>query len=241
LFLLVLFLFLGAGCGGERRVRLLEEGGALWEVSGAGERLGKLARSGQYEKAIGGQTAYYVFFDLRKGNLPLCVIECGNDGIICRMQEYDNDAWHLANAIDCVMCLGQGRIFVDTHVNPSLGIGIEIDLDARKTDVFYGVLFTWNGARNRLAYFREPPHFGTPPGIPSKLMVGHTEICEVPRVLHSELYWHPTDDKLLAFIPPGDGQSGQVVAVEFPESAGPHVTRYNVIVRPAESFRSSSR
>ncbi len=214
-----------AGCG-SGSARILEQDGALWAAHG--DRQERLAASAQYEKACDDDAVFYVFSDVSRDTFPLCVVECGRDGVLRRMHDYDNDAWHLANAIDGVVLLGQSRIFVDTHVNPSLGIGIDIDLDTRRTDVFYGTTFTWDRACKRLAYLREPPHFGSPADAPSKLMVGHEEICDVPRRLRSELFWNAGGDALAALVPPEDGRSGELVLVTLPDNAPRRVERFGL-------------
>lgn len=222
-FLLVPF----AGCG-ERALRVIEQDGAIWKVGTTGGNRECLAGVGQYGKAPGDESTYYAFFGLTKTPPLLCVVECGRGGVVRRMQQYDNDTWRVTNAIDRVTWLGNSRLFVEAHVNPSLGIGIEIDLDTRKMEVYAGSVFTWDRSRCRVAYFCEPPHFGTPPEIPSKLMIGHDEICEVPRRIHSDLYWHPTENKLLALIPPSENEPGQVVVVEFPGGEPPNFTKMEV-------------
>jgi len=201
---------------------------AIWCLDGADDRRIPLATKSHYVKATAPDSIYYVYVDLRSERYPIRVVECAADGTVKRFQSYNRRSWELANALMELTWLSANRLFVDTHVNPSLGIGLEIDLDAEKLTPYYGVDFTWDEDRKRIAYLLPPPHFGTPPGIPSKLMVGHTKICEVPRRIHSELYWHPTDNKLLAFIPPEDGKLGQLVVVDFSSGPRPGVKRFQV-------------
>ena len=229
-FMLVLLSSFMLGCGADKSSRyyVVEEDAAIWRVDGSGRHVACYADGGRYEKAETQSGCCYVFFDLKASDFPLCVIECTPDRSVRRVQRYTSEEWRLANAIEEVTWLRGSRIFVDTHVNPSLGFGIELDLNTQEVDVYAGCVFTWDRDRKRVAYFREPPHFGTPPEIPSKLMVGHTEVCEVPRRLRTKLRWHPAENKLLVLIPPEDAKPGQLVVVDFSSGAKPEVRRFRV-------------
>jgi hypothetical protein len=247
MFSVVMLLVLTAGCGknkgskdrivevddNDRNIAVLtertpQESDSIWRVSPTTSIRRFLAKRTHYEKTTSPESIYYAYIDLRSAGYPLVVVECSREGQVRRTQVHDREGWELANALEGVSWLGGSRIFVDTHVNPSLGFGLEIDLQTQKMDVYAGCLFTWDRDGRRVAYFREPPHFGTPPEIPSTLMVGHTEICKVPSRVPSDLYWHPTDNKLLAFIPPEDGKAGQVVVVDFSSGSKPSVKRFRV-------------
>lgn len=166
------------GCGGADRV--FERDGALWRADGAGGKASRLADVGGFAKVLSEQGVCYVFFDLGRETAPLRVLQCSADGTIVASRLLARDGWEAANAILRVTWLRDNRIFVDTHVNPSLGFGVEIDLDSGASNVYAGTTFAWDPDARRVAVLREPPHFGSPPDVPSKLMVGHEEICDVP-------------------------------------------------------------
>jgi len=220
--------FQGCGRSGPVPPRALEEGGTLWRIEDGGGSRTELAGDGFYGGARGAGAIYYAFFEIETDGAPLRVLQCSADGTIVASRLLVRDGWEAANAILRVTWLRGNRVFVDTHVNPSLGFGVEIDLDSGASNVYAGTTFAWDTDARRVAFLCEPPHFGSPPDAPSKLLVGHEEICDVPRRLRSELFWNARGDALTAFIPPEDGRPGELVLVTFPDNAPRRVERFDL-------------
>jgi hypothetical protein len=209
-------------------VRALEEAGALWRIDEEGESRSPFAEKGSYGKGYGGASVFYAFFDAATEGAPLRVLRCSADGTVVSSRILARGGWEAANAILRVTWLHSNRVFVDTHVNPSLGFGVEIDLDSNASNIYAGTTFAWDPDARRVAFLCGPPHFGSPADAPSKLMVGHEGICDVPRRLRSELFWNARGDALTAFIPPEDGRAGELVLVTFPDNAPRRVERFDL-------------
>ena len=71
----------------------------------------------------------------------------------------DDSNVNVANSVDSIERLDRNRVFVILHVNPSLGVGVEIELQKKWHRVFTGYTFVWNDSRNSVAYLAGPPHF----------------------------------------------------------------------------------
>ena len=224
----VLTLLPGCQGGQSNDDSVLERGGALWRADGAGGAVVRLAPAGGFAKAADGHRVCYAFFEAGREQTALCIVECATNGAILREQRFDNEAWVSANAVERATWLAPGRVFVEAHVNPSLGVGIALDLDAHRADAFEGILFAWNPKRTRLAYLREPPHFGAPADAVSALMLGREPVCEVPNCAKAQLLWDSSGLTLAALVPAVNGRPGELIVVRFSDNTPRRVERFTL-------------
>jgi hypothetical protein len=124
------------------------------------------------------------------------VIETLRSGALVRRVRVNVEPVLSVNAIMDGMVLDDARVFLDCHVNPSLYVGIAVNMKSGKCRYYEGHLFTWNKSRTRVAYFQEPPHFSLAKGDCCKVCIGTGTICMVPRWSGLELRW-VSDKKLL--------------------------------------------
>lgn len=206
--------------------RVIVEGGDLWELPGSGKQRQLLAQKGQFVKAKCDDLTYFACFRLKAPDTTLLVMECSSTGKLKRRAEFQNKHFRPVTALMEARALSSGRIFIDGHINPSLGLGIIIDLDSKNRDAFLGYNFVWDHAGQQVAYVRAPPHFGTPPDVPDRLWVDHTRICELPPKSAATLLWDEERDKLIVVARDRAEQPVQLVVVDLSKADKTDVMRY---------------
>jgi len=113
-----------------------------------------------------------------------------------------------AQSVTAAQWLDEDRIFVDCHVNPSLGVGLEIDLRSDAAEVYMGALFAWDSKGRKIAFAKDPPHF-TPQGLGvTELWLGRVRVTTLPPRSVRRLWWNAAGDVLVAEVShpkaPGD-------------------------------------
>lgn len=143
-----------------------------------------------YVKLEEGPNTYYAAIseDARSNTVVRLIVRLRND----------DDSWMLPirvedlnyiRSLETVRRVPGGKLFVDCGVNPSLGVAIVVDLARRTFSTYLGVGFVWNDDGSHIAYFQDPPHFGAPEGMPTRLFVDRTELGKFPRQHGYELAW----------------------------------------------------
>ena len=93
------------------------------------------------------------------------------------------------NAIMAVKVLDDDRVFLDLHINPSTGVGVELNTRMLRHETYVGCRFTWDSARRRLAYFDNGPHFGPRGACPGAVWVGHKRVKSLPEKVVTDVRW----------------------------------------------------
>ncbi len=65
--------------------------------------------------------------------------------------------------------IGEDRVVLEGHVNPSLNVYIVYDLKENDFREYNGLFFTWNHDHSKLFYVQPSPHFGAEP-VPEKIV-----------------------------------------------------------------------
>ena len=113
----------------------------------------------------------------------------GRYTVIHRVRSAEVDA---TNAIMAVTVLDEDRVFVDLHINPSNGVGVELNTRMLRQQTYVGCRFTWDSARQRLAYFDNGPHFAPQGACPGEVWVGHTRVKSLPGKIVTGVRWNST-------------------------------------------------
>lgn len=171
-----------------------------------------LAPRHRYIPVKGGRPQEFAFFDVSADPASLCVVRLGDDGYVEWCDAFQGSAWEAATALQSAEWLKDGRLFAVAHVNPSLGLGILVEVPKRSTEVYEGRGFIWSPDVRHVAYFQEPPHFGAPGWVPAKIMIDHKKLAEIPRNSGRSIVWK--GDTLEVRYQAGDGQTTRRFQVE---------------------------
>ena len=113
----------------------------------------------------------------------------GQYSVVHRVRSAEVDA---TNAIMAVTVLDEDRVFIDLHINPSTGVGVELNTRTLKQETYVGCRFTWDSSRQRLAYFNDGPHFAPRGAFPGEVWVGHTLVKSLPGKIVTGVRWKST-------------------------------------------------
>ena len=113
----------------------------------------------------------------------------GRYTVVYRVRSAEMDA---TNAIMAVTVLDEDRVFIQLHINPSTGVGVELNTRMLKQQTYVGCRFTWDSARQRLAYFNDGPHFTPRGAFPGEVWVGHTRVKSLPGKIITGVRWKST-------------------------------------------------
>lgn len=125
--------------------------------------------------------------------------------LVKRVRDPDVDA---TNAIMAVKVLDDDRIFVDLHINPSTGVGVELNTKTRKHEAYVGCGFTYDSARRRLAYFDDGAHFAPRGAAPGQVWVGHKLIKSLPGKVVTGVRWK-SNGQLVVMLEDAKGVAGK--------------------------------
>lgn len=84
---------------------------------------------------------------------------------------------------------GRQELLIELAVNPALGVAIVLDMKTGGYRVYHGLSFTWNSSSKTMAYYQDPPHFGSPAGAKSAVYVAALKVHEMPRGTRATLAW----------------------------------------------------
>ncbi len=132
---------------------------------------------------------YAVCLAAAKYHMDLLLLRGDSAGrytVIKRARGAEIDA---SNAIMAVTVLDDDRVFVDLHINPSTGVGVELNTRTLKQDLYVGCGFTWDSSRRHLAYFDDGPHFSPRGACPGQVWVGHKRVKSLPGKVVTGVRW----------------------------------------------------
>ena len=110
----------------------------------------------------------------------------GRYTVVHRVRGAEVDA---TTAIMAVTVLDEDRVFIDLHINPSTGVGVELNTRLLSQDIYVGCRFTWDASRRRLAYFNDGPHFMPRGAFPGEVWVGHKRLKSLPGKVVTDVRW----------------------------------------------------
>jgi hypothetical protein len=124
----------------------------------------------------------------------------------------------MANGVMAVRRLPRDRVFVDCHVNPSLGIGVVADLASGKLRLFAGCRFAWDGKGENVAYFRDPPHWAPQGAGRTELYLNEEKLCNLAPRSVKEIWWS-ADQRVLVAEVSDRAPPGSLLLVDLRENA----------------------
>ena len=159
-----------------------------------------LAAVGEYFKTKGRGRECFLYWTDRRNGTRLIAIECATDGEVRSVHTLSRELAGIGTVIDDAMWLGERRLFVTLDVNPSMQVGIALDLRSGSEWFFVGHGFAWDATGTNIAYFRDAPHFGSPTEVPSEVWVGTTKVCEIPSRSGRGLSWDKRGERLTVSV-----------------------------------------
>lgn len=87
------------------------------------------------------------------------------------------------------------HVFVEVHVNPSLGIGLDCDLNRRTSTPHFGTAFAIHPNSSKIAVLLDPPHFSASARW-SKIIVDGKVVAVIEGSTWSQFRWDTSDDSL---------------------------------------------
>jgi len=176
--------------------RISEQAGVL-RVQGPS---GVLLQPKQYEKVLvrGGSQVTYVF--LHPVDPVLHIYLCEAEGKIVSQHTLKDARVRAATSVSRCRAITPQRIFVELHINPSTELGADVNLTTGEIACYEGNRFTPSSAGDKVAYFRDPPHFGDPAETESGLWSGAQKLADIPVRSGKRIVWGPSDKTLVAII-----------------------------------------
>ena len=148
-----------------------------------------VAEATQLLCSVRGDAVCLAYYSVNGEFLALNVVRCSRTGVVREHHRLDRTTLTIPFRLDTLTWLDDDRVFVEGGINPSLGVGIEVALSSGQREVFYGHTFTWNSDASHVAFVRDPPHFGSPAGVPSEVWIDDQIVATIPSQRRATLTW----------------------------------------------------
>jgi hypothetical protein len=176
----------------------------------------------------GGHVRTHLAYSERRHTAALVVEEFDKHGNALKTSRFPCNT--ADNAVMEANWLAPRRMLVTLHVNPDLCPVMDVDLETGKSREYFGYNLAFDARLERVAYVKDPPHFGRPPDAPSIVMVGNDEICEVPLGSVSSLWWNPEGTVLTAkVLRTAKSNTPHLLVIEFKDGKEERRTWYEKV------------
>ncbi|MBI5722943.1 MAG: SGNH/GDSL hydrolase family protein [Planctomycetes bacterium] len=158
-----------------------------------------LAKEDHVKNVSWSNNTAYVFLQIsEREDIGIRIILCSK-GFILKDNVYNSEDLSVATALMEAKYIGDNKIFVDLHVNPSLNVGAICNVNSNNVECFLGAGFKWIPDHRKLAYIVWPPHFGSPETAKATLYVGRKKITELPGHEIFDIEWKDSDSFVIKY------------------------------------------
>lgn len=177
------------GCGGQSGVFLLEDHGRLTQVTNGVSCA--LADAASYRKVLRAEDRFFAFLSTEGEDAFLTVLLAAKDGrLLDRWRIQDRNITHALFLLDMSwLDADVDKFFVVMNVNPSTEVGVTVNARTGEANSYVGRGFAWSSKAKHIAYFMDPPHFGSPRDALGRVMIDGLPVADVPRGTGRQLIW----------------------------------------------------
>ena len=190
---------------------LFETGDALCGKIGHNGAVETLTDRAQNEKVDRAGDRFYILLRFDKQHAWLKVLQCdAESGSLKKVSTIADAKIDSITAILSATILPDGRLYIETHVDPALCVAVAMDVATSAKLILRGNRFTWDSTGRHIAYFlekrREDKSAAT-----MELWLDGKKVREVPANEEADLTWDAAGVRLTATFPQKDKKDQPLV------------------------------
>jgi hypothetical protein len=180
---------------------LFETGDALCGKIGSDGPVEKLSDRAHYEKVDQAGVRFYILLRYDKDRAWLKVFQCdAESGSVKKVSTIADPRIDPITAILSATVLPDGRLFIETHVNPALCVAVAMDMTTGAKMILRGNRFTWDSTGRHIAYYLQASP-EEKPAATMQLWLDGKKLKEVPANDEADLTWDAAGVRLTATFP----------------------------------------